>query len=403
MPIFNNSSASNINPEIDPYELPIDDLQKCDGKRRLSIKKSFFTWSSQKQFIDQNKFLFDSGTILPSKKGKKSLRNSFILKSNKYAISGSSVNYDESENEYSSESDIINEDGDAKDYFSMEDLDNISSLKKKFPKVRNVAQLSESTLCYSSNTNTIKSVSMEFNGKSKAVNTEENANNEDRINEFEDNQNDNEDNLNNNEKKEEVINHGFEKSKNIEKKEEVINHGFEEDQNNEKKEEVINYGFDEDQNNSENIKKEDDENIKDDIEINYEHDSLKRKSIDICDSIKRKSIDICDSIKRKSIDISDNDNISFDEFDDTEDESTDEVFLFDDLNSNYSSPSRRFSSSSRRYSNPYPNKKLSSTRKTVTFCENIEIIEPKKYKKSKNIFKRAISKIIKKKEDENTI
>jgi len=414
MPIFNNSSTSNINPEIDPYEIPIDELQKCEEKRRLSIKKSFFTWSSQKQFIDQNKFLFDSGTVFPSKKGKKNYRNSFILKSNKYAISGSSVNYDESENEYSSASDIINENGDSKDYFSMEDLDNITSLKKKFPKARNTIQLSESTLCYSSNTNTIKSVSMEFNGKSKAINMEENANNEDGINEFEDNQNNIEDNPNNSEKKEEVINYGFEKIQNNEKKEEVINHGFEEDQNiekkeevinygfennqnnekkeevinhgfeenqsNEKKEEVINYGFEEDYNNSEKKKKED-ENIKDNIEINYENDS----------------------IKRKSIDIGDNDNISFDEFDDTEDESADEVFLFDDLNSNYSSPSRKFSSSSRRYSNPYPNKKLSSTRKTVTFCENIEIIEPKKYKKSKNIFKRAISKIIKKKEEENNI
>jgi len=388
MPIFNNSSASNINPEIDPNEIPIDELPKCEGKRKLSIKKSFFTWSSQKQFIDQNKFVFDSGTVLPSKKGKKNHHNSFILKSNKCAISGSSVNYDESENEYSSASDIIIEDGDAKDYFSMEDLDNITSLKKKFPKARNVAQLSESTLCYSSNTNTIKSVSMEFNGKAKINNTEENTNNEEGMNGFDDNQNiDDVDDQNNSEKKEEVINYGFEKNQNNEKKEEVINYGFEEDQNNNETKEVINYGFEEDQSNSEKKKKCECDNNEDEIEMNNENDSIKRKSIDI-----------------------NNDNISFDDSDYADDdESIDEVFLLDDLNSTYSSPSRKFSSPSRKFSNPSrkfsnpsPNKKLSSARKTVTFCENIEIIEPKKYKKSKNIFKRAISKIIKKKEDDDS-
>jgi len=419
MPLF-NTSISNINPDINPNEIPIDELPKCEVKRKLSIKKSFFTWSSQKQFIDQNKFLFDSNCVLPSsKKGKKNHHDSIILKSNKYTISGSSVNYDESDNDCSSESDI-DEEVNGKDYYSMEDLDNITALKKKFPKVRNVAQLSESTLCYSSNTNTIKSVSMEFSTKSKPNNnTEESPTGEEVINEFEENQNNNEvnnesvnygfeenqnnnekkeevinygfeENQNNNEKKEEVINYGFEKNQNNnEKKEEVINHGFEKNQdNNEKKEEVINYGFEKNQNNNENkdevINSEENQNNNEkknnynedyDIEMSNEDNFLKKENSDF------------------------NDTYSYE---DTDEESEDDVFEFDDVNSSYSNPNPyRFDDFNSSYSNSHPQKKLSSARKTVTFCENIEIIEPRKYKRTKNIFRRAISKIIKKKEEED--
>ena len=383
MPLF-NTSISNINPDINPNEIPIDELPKCEVKRKLSIKKSFFTWSSQKQFIDQNKFLFDSNCVLPSsKKGKKNHHDSIILKSNKYTISGSSVNYDESDNDCSSESDI-DEEGNGKDYYSMEDLDNITALKKKFPKVRNVAQLSESTLCYSSNTNTIKSVSMEFSTKSKPNNnTEESPTGEEVINEFEENQNNNE--VNN-----ESVNYGFEENQNNnEKKEEVINYGFEENQNNnEKKEEVINYGFEKNQNNNENkdevINSEENQNNNEkknnynedyDIEMSNEDNFLKKENSDF------------------------NDTYSYE---DTDEESEDDVFEFDDVNSSYSNPNPyRFDDFNSSYSNSHPQKKLSSARKTVTFCENIEIIEPRKYKRTKNIFRRAISKIIKKKEEED--
>jgi len=89
-------------------------------------------------------------------------------------------------------------------------------------------------------------------------------------------------------------------------------------------------------------------------------------------------------------------------YEDTDEESEDDVFEFDDVNSSYSNPNPyRFDDFNSSYSNSHPQKKLSSARKTVTFCENIEIIEPRKYKRTKNIFRRAISKIIKKKEEED--
>lgn len=42
----------------------------------------------------------------------------------------------------------------------------------------------------------------------------------------------------------------------------------------------------------------------------------------------------------------------------------------------------------------------STTKKTVTFSDDVVIIEPRKPRKGKNLFKRAILKIMKKKEEE---
>jgi len=311
MPLFSNSSSNNIIPEVDPNEIPNEELPKPDGKRRLSIKKSFFTWSSQKQYIDKNKFLFDSCTVIPGK-DKKNSQNSYIMKSNKYATSRSSINYDESENEYSSESDSNgNEETSSKDYYSMEDLDNITALKTKPPKIRKVAPLSESTLCYSSNTNTINTVSLEFNGKSKIMS-------------------------NNDDNGEEAINYGFEENPNID---EARNNGFAENPNNEDDEKIIN----------------------------------KLNSVDY-------NIGNTDNI-----DSSDEDD---DDSDDEDDESNDEL-------------SEPISYSYNRKASRKLTVRNTSAKKTVTFCDDIVIIEPKKQQKTKNIFKRAISKIIKKKDEQD--
>jgi len=312
MPLFTNSSSNNILPEVDPNEIPFEELPKPDGRRRLSLKMSIFNWSSQKQYIDKNKFLFDSCSVIPNKE-KKTSHTSFILKSNKYATSHShsSVNYDESDNEISSGSDLNeNDETSSKDFYSMEDLENITVLKNKQKKVRKVAPLSESTLCYSSNTNTINTVSLEFNGKNKVVSTDMNGTIEG-----------------------ETINYGFEENPNIE---ESANNGYAENPNNEE--------------NTEN-RITNEKNVNEDF---------------------------------NNIDSSDDDTS------DENDESNDEL---SDVN-NYQYVRK-------------PSKQVSNTsavpKKTVTFCENIVIIEPKKHKnnKTKNIFKRAISKIIKKNKEES--
>jgi len=297
MPLFNNSS-SNILPDIDSGDMANEDLPKPDGKRRLSLKMSFFNWSSQKQYIDKNKFLFDSGN-LPSK-DKKTSHNSFIIKSNKYSTSHPSVNYDESENEYSSGSDL-NDETSSKDYYSMEDLDNIPPKKTKQKKVRKVAPLSESTLCYSSNTNTINTVSLEFNGKNKLIS------NNDVTGAVEG----------------EIINYGLEDNPNIE---EVVNNGYAESPNEDKMSNNLD-GYDEE-----------------------------------------------------------NDDVS-----DENDESNDELSDSTNYNVNYTYVRK-------------PSKLATSVtnKKTVTFCEDIVIIEPKTYKRT-NILKRAFSKIMKKKGETNKV
>ncbi|OUM65371.1 hypothetical protein PIROE2DRAFT_60030 [Piromyces sp. E2] len=323
MPLFNISSP-NIIPEVDSNEVPIDELPKQDGKRRLSLKKSFFTWSSHKQYVDKNKFLFDSCTVIP--KDKKNRHNSFIMKSNKYATSRSSINYDESENEYSSGSDLNgNEETSSKDYYSMEDLDNITALKSKPPKIRKVAPLSESTLCYSSNTNTINTVSIEF--KNKLISNND-VNGGTGV---------------------EAINYGFEENPNIE---ESINNGF-----------------------SDVIENEDEE--KDLNEVNNASEEFSNGNTE--------------NINMDSSDEEEDDDSS-----DEDDESNDDIFGTNDYSYNRKS-SRK--STTNNTSNHMSNN--TSNKKTVTFCDDIVIIEPKKTLKTKNIFKRAISKIIKKKEEQN--
>jgi len=318
MPLFSNLSSNNVIPDVDQGEVPNEELPKQDGKRRLSIKKSFFTWSSQKQYIDKNKFLFDSCSVIPIK-DKKNIQNNYIVKSNKYATSHSSLNYDESENEYSSGSDLnVNEETIPKDYYSMEDFDNITALKTKPPKIRKVAPLSESTLCYSSNTNTINTVSLEFNGKNNKIisNNDENGG-----------------------IAEETINYGFEENPNIE---EAINNGFAENPNSEDDEKLPNH--------SNNPSEE------------YE-----------------------------AIDSSDNED---DDSDDEDDESSDEVFTLPSYS--YNRKASRKSTANNTTITTITTTTANTTntlgKKTVTFCDDIVIIEPKTQGKAKNIFKRAIKK-----------
>ncbi|ORX60941.1 hypothetical protein BCR36DRAFT_579010 [Piromyces finnis] len=340
MPLFSNNSSINIIPVVDQNEETFDVVPKPDGRRRLSLKKSFFTWSSQKQYIDKNKFLFDSYGAIP-KKDKKDRSNSFIMKSNKYSTSHSSyssVNYDESENELSSGSDLNdNNENTSKDYYSMEDLDNITTLKTKPSKIRKVAPLSECTLCYSSNANTINTVSIEFNGKNKLTpnNDVEGENGE------------------------EAINYGFEENPMIE----ALTTEYNENQINENQneEKVIN---------STNNNNNDIANFCNDDEENSDAE----------------------------IDADEEDNNSFKNNDEENDDNDD---LFEPTNYSYSRRMSRMSRMSRVSKTSKASKRSISnnpSRKTVTFCDDIVIINPKKEKKSKNIFKRAISKIIKKKE-----
>jgi len=323
MPLFNTSS-SNIDPDIND-EIPNDELPKVDGRRRLSFKRNFFTWSTQRQLIDKNKFLFDSNTLISSK-GKKSHHNSYIIKTSKYA-----TNYDESDSDYSSDSNnnLNGGENEKKDYHSMEDLN-----KNKNSKVVHVAQLSESTLCYSSNTNTINTsntntlntVSFEFNQKIKPISSND------------------------------------------------INYGFDDNQNNEG---IISNIEEESEKSDEESGGENNGECKVDGEIDDEtnDEEVNIEKINTIDNID--NIDIINNINSDDegdADVSDN------EEDDGNIKEKDDILY--DSQSKYKSTKK-------------------GNKKSVTFCDDIVIIEPRRPQKAKNIFKRAISKIIKKKDMEN--
>jgi len=311
MPLFNTSS-SNIDPDIND-EIPNDELPKVDGRRRLSFKKNFFIWSTQKQMIDKNKFLFDSNNLIASK-GKKSHHNSYIMKSSKYT-----PNYDESDSDYSSDSNMnMNGEIEKKDYHSMEDLNK----NNKNSKVVHVPQLSESTLCYSSNTNTINTsntntlnaVSVEFNQKVRQISSND------------------------------------------------INYGFDDNQNNEG---IISNILEESErslNEIDNVDGKIDDNINDESNDNiYKVDTVGNINIGNSDD--------------EDEEISDNEDVN-------------EIKNEKEDNVNSSQPILKSTIKK-------------GNKKSVTFCDDIVIIEPKKPQTIRNIFKRAISKIIKKKDQEN--
>ena len=358
MPLFNNSS-SNIPPEVDS-EIPIDELPKIDGRRRLSFKKSFFVWSTQKQILDRNKFIFDSNSMIQSGKGKESRHDSYIIKSKKYNTRGS-INYDESDNDYSSESDIDeNEENEKKDYYSMEDLDNITALKKKYPKIRNVPPLSESTLCYSSNTNTINTISLEFSQKSRLISNNDinyglcdNQNNEGilNINKEDKNIGENSGNNGNDENKSNInVIDGQKESNEENKKENNEENKIETNEENK----IENNEENKEENNEENNGEDSEEGSIDDYE----------KSSDQSNNIDDINIDNIDKVY----------NFDFEEYYES------------DIEENEN-----------KYSLPLSKNKKRESKKTVTFSDNIVIIESLKPQKARNIFKRAISKIIKKK------
>jgi len=328
MPLFR--STSNLNPDFnDPInDLPIDEITKAECKRRLSFKKSFFTWSTQKDFLDKNKFVFDSNTVI------KSRHNSLALKSSKCTYSGSAVNYDESDNEYSSDSEgDLNKDG----YFSMEDIDNISALKK-YPKNKNNNQLSESTLIYSSNTNTINTVSLEF--KTKLI-----SNND-------------------------------------------INYGFDENHINEEEEDTTRDNSEKSGNSTANTSGNSSANTENSTGNNDDNNNTSNNVniSDIIDEINNINIDNIDDIDK--INLADMEDEESDESDNENNENEEEKDKLSDYpNSSYTVPKSIF-------------KTNSTTKKTVTFCDDVVIIEPKKPRKGKNLFKRAILKIMKKKDDD---
>ncbi|KAG4099728.1 hypothetical protein H8356DRAFT_1664261 [Neocallimastix lanati (nom. inval.)] len=313
MPVTDMSSE--IESEI-PFD---DDLPKVDGRRRLSFKKSFFVWTTQKQIANKNKFIFDSNPMIHSLTGKNSHHESYIIKSSKYETSLSSLNYDESDNEFTSESDfnIMGED-EKKDYYSMEELNNTTQIKNNYSKVRKVPQLSENTLCYSSNTNTINTVntiSSEFNPKTRLISANDikNGLDGDILNIYK-NRSKSNDNIN------EI---------NIERNEDIIVENTTEN--------II-------ENNRENIENVDGKNIEN-IENIYISDDEESDEYNKGDNVKK-------GIKYKG----------------------------------------SSSSSSLTKNNKKTNKK------TVTFCDNVTIIESSKPLKSTNIFIRIISKIIRRKQ-----
>jgi len=328
--------------------MPIEfdnDFVKTSGKKRFSFRRSIFP-RSDKQLLEKSKFLFDSSSLISSS------NRSSIIKTSTINTSNTSINYDESDNDYSSsdseEKRIEKEE--SKDYYSLEELGHDNTSKRATPKpttATTVVPLSESTLCYSSNTNTINTMSIEF-GKNK-VNDE--------------------------------INYGFDENK------EIINFGKHDRHESGDSSIVIERRERRESGDSSNAgssiiigrrerrgstgssimngRRERRESAGSSVMMGF--GNIENNIILECESSESE-----ENIKCYNIDDIENIDIYSDDGDDEYEENEENE------------------------KNEKTNKKV---KKTVKFSDEIEIIEPREYKKSINIFRRAISKIIKKREE----